>query len=270
MTIREELDAFIERTDELVDGKYILADIKIVNLLKVIAASDTLLALFKNCLTDFDYESAQKKYLVKNQYLSAEKGEFVLPPNSRELLAFIFTVLVDIDAKRINLGEFINKYFFVDGSFSSGYDAFVTAMIKPFRNTVKMLVEGVIDGSLQDPVEALNEEETRRAEQRVKEEVNYKKEKELMKKVQGNSIKAALKLLLEDKQKIKDSRLSEEKKQEATLVIDMMANVVTSEDKDAINYAFTAYKYMSRVHKILFAKRIKKMSSLLKDIVNEL
>ena len=270
MTIREELELFIERTDELIDGKYILADIKIVNLLKVIASSDTLLALFKNCLTDFDYETAQKKYLVKNQYLSAEKGEFVLPPNSRELLAFIFTVLVDIDAKRINLGEFINKYFFVDGSFSSGYDAFVTAMIKPFRNTVKMLVEGVIDGSIQDPIEALDEEEARREKQRAIDEVSVKKEKEILKKVKGNSVQFAKKLLLEDKQKIKDSRLSEEKKQEAILVIDMMANVVDSEDKDAINYAFTAYKYMARVHKILFSKRIKKMSALLKDISNEL
>ena len=38
MTIREELDAFIERADELIDSKYILADIKIVNLLKAIAS----------------------------------------------------------------------------------------------------------------------------------------------------------------------------------------------------------------------------------------
>ena len=189
MTIREELDAFVERSDELIDSKYILADIKIVNLLKAIASSDTLLALFKNCLTDFDYVSAQKKYLVKSKYLSEDKGEFVLPPNSRELLAFIFNVLVDIDAKRIDFASFLNKYFYVDGSFSSGYDSFITAMIKPFKNTVKMLIDGVLDGKLQDPVEALVEEEERRARQKEQDEKNAVKEQELLKKSYGESIK---------------------------------------------------------------------------------
>ena len=112
MTKNEELNLFVEKADELINSKYILADIKIAGLLKSIALSDTLLALFKNCLTDFDFEKAKEKYLVKSPYLSSEKGEFVLPPNSRELLAFIFCVLVDIDAKRIVMGEFISKYFF--------------------------------------------------------------------------------------------------------------------------------------------------------------
>ena len=110
MDKRNELGLFLERADELINSKYILADIKIVNLLKAIAASSTLLALFKNCLTDFDYQEAQKKYLVKNQFLGGDKGEFVLPPNSRDLLAFIFNVLMDIDSKRIDLNSFINKY----------------------------------------------------------------------------------------------------------------------------------------------------------------
>ena len=162
MTRREELSLFIERADELIDSKYILADIKLAAMLKAIASSDTLIAIFKNCLTDFDYNEAQKKYLVKSPYLSTEKGEFILPSTSRELLAFIFNVLVDIDAKRIDLNAFIGKYFYVDGSFSSGYDAFITAMIKPFKNSVKMLMESVIDGKLQDPVEALTEEERSR------------------------------------------------------------------------------------------------------------
>ena len=65
MTKREELDLFLTSAQDFIASKYILADIKIVNLLKAIASSDTLIALFKNCLTDFNYEEAQKKYLVK-------------------------------------------------------------------------------------------------------------------------------------------------------------------------------------------------------------
>ena len=58
---REELNLFLERADELISSKYILADIKIVNILKAIAGSETLIALFKSCLANFDYEDAKKK-----------------------------------------------------------------------------------------------------------------------------------------------------------------------------------------------------------------
>lgn len=268
MTRREELSLFIERADELIDSKYILADIKLAAMLKAIASSDTLIAIFKNCLTDFDYNEAQKKYLVKSPYLSTEKGEFILPSTSRELLAFIFNVLVDIDAKRIDLNAFIGKYFYVDGSFSSGYDAFITAMIKPFKNSVKMLMESVIDGKLQDPVEALTEEENRRAKEKQEEEERLIKEKELLQKAYGASVKRLKEILLEDKQKIRAGKLSSDKKDEVLLVIDMLANVIESEDKDAITYAFVAYKYVAKAYRFSFIGRVKKITKLLKDVIN--
>ena len=83
MEKNQELALFLERADEFIDSKYILADIKIVNLLKTIVASETLLAIFKNCLADFNFEQAKKKYLVQSKYLSSDKGEFVMPNSSR-------------------------------------------------------------------------------------------------------------------------------------------------------------------------------------------
>ncbi len=268
MTKSEELRVFIERADELINSKYILADIKIVNLLKAIASSDTLIALFKNCLDGFDYNVAKKKYLVKNPYLSDEKGQFVLPPNSRELLAFVFNVLMDIDAKRISLGDFIDKYFYEDGSSYAGYSAFVNAMIKPFKNSVALLMEKVIEGKLQDPVEALTEEEERKAKQREEEELKAQKEKELSLKAYGNSVKTIKQFLLDDKKKIKESKFSDQDKKEIILVIDMLANVIDSEDKDAIEYAFIAYKYVAKAHPVKFFGRVKAISKALKDILN--
>lgn len=265
-----ELAVFLEKADELIDSKYIIADIKIVGLLKAIAASDTLLAIFKNCLTDFDYAAAKKKYLVKSKYLAEGKGEFVLPPSSRELLAFIFSVLVDIDAKRIDFPQFINKYFYEDGSFSAGYSAFLNSMIKPFRNSVKMLMESVIEGKLQDPVEALTEEEERRARAEREAAEQKRKEKELSEKAYGESVKAIRAILLADKTKVKNSRLSEDLKEEFTLVIDMFANAIDAGDKDGIIYSFIAYKYATGSKKLFFPRRKKKVGALLKDVLNEL
>ena len=54
MSKTEELQVFLEASEDLINSKYILADIKVVNILKAIASSETILALFKNSLMDFD------------------------------------------------------------------------------------------------------------------------------------------------------------------------------------------------------------------------
>lgn len=270
LTKNEELAAFSEKAEEFIASSYILADMKIVGLLKAIAQSDTLLAVFKNCLSGFDYASAQRKYLVKNKYLSEDKGEFVLPQTSRELLAFVFNILVDIDAKNVDLSAFINKYFYVDGSFSAAYAAFISQMIKPFCSAVISIMQGVIDGSVQDPVEALSEEEDRKIKEKEIAEKEEAIEKDLLEKSYGKSLKEIKRLLLLDKMKIKDSRTDEETKREVLLIVDMLGSVLDGADKDAIDYAFTAYKFCAKAHPMLLRGRAKKIGKLLKDVVREL
>ena len=269
MTKKEELDAFLLRADEFIESKYILADIKIVNLLKSIAASDTIVALFKNCLTDFDYYKATKKYLVKSS-IADGRGEFFLPDSSKELLAFIFNILMDIDAGRIKLADLIDVYFYEDGSMYSGYQAFIKAMIVPFAKTVKTLMESVIDGKLQDPVEALNEEEEKRKAADAAQKLEEKQEKDLAAKTYGAALKKLKTLLLEDKQKIKTKKLSEGEKNDLLLVIDMLGSVLDSNDKAAIEYAFVSYKYAAKAHKFMFFRRVKKTGKLIKDVINGL
>lgn len=264
----EELELFLSRADEFIDSQYILADVKIVGLLKAIAGSETLLALFKNCLNGFDYAAAKKKCLVKSRYLTADKGEFVLPDSSREMLAFTLVFLTECDAKRVDLGEFINKYFYEDGSFSAGYHAFLYSMIKPFRNTVKALMESVIEGRVQDPVEAFVEEEEKKRAEIDAEEKRKREEKELLSKSYGESLKTLRELLFKDKQKIEASKLKDEEKKDLLLIISMLANVIESSDKDAIVYAFSAYKFAIRTHKILFFGREKKTEKLVGDVIN--
>ena len=168
MTKREELDLFLLRADEFIEGKYILADVKIINLLKAIASSDTLLAIFKNCLDGFDFEEAKKRYLIDSKLQSENRGEFILPTNTRELLALIFNLLVKFDSKAIDLADFLSRYFFEDGSYSGSYESFVNAVIKPFRNAVYRIMQNVIEGTLQDPIEAFVEEEEKKEENSIK------------------------------------------------------------------------------------------------------
>lgn len=270
MSRREELNVFLERADELIASKYILADVKIVNLLKAIAASEAMVAVFKNCLNGFDFAEAKKKYFVKSKYLNNNKYEYVYPSSSREVLAFTFNVLMDLDAKRIQLSELLNSYFYVDGSTSAGYAAFLNTMIVPFRDSVKVIMESIIDGSVQDPIEALTLEEERLEKEKREKEEREKKERELSKKTYAEAIKKIKQYLFEDKEKISASKLDDGVKEELILVGDMLANVVDSEDKDALNYAFIAYKYVCRAYPRLFRKREKQIGALVTELSNEI
>lgn len=270
MNTREELDAFVFRSDELIQSSYILADIKIANLLKAIASSKTILAIFENCISGFDFEEACKKYLVKSKYLSGDKGEFVLPTTTRELLAFVFYVLVKVDDKSIDLAEFINRYFYVDGSFSAAYHAFIKAMIIPMRDSVKTLTESVIEGKLQNPVEALKEEETRREKEKEESAKKAEIEAEIQKKGYADSVKKIKAILLTDKVKIKSSKRKDAVKNEMLLIVDMLANVITGGDGDAIEYAFTAYKYLAKAYPLAMCGRSKKIGKLLEGVYREL
>jgi hypothetical protein len=129
-------------------------------------------------------------------------------------------------------------------------------------------MESVLEGSLQDPVEALVEYEERVEREKKERELSLEKEKEMLAKAYGSSLKGIKDILLSDKQKVKDSKLSEQNKQEYTLIIDMFANVIESEDKDAINYAYLAYKYLAQSNKMFFFGRVKKISGLVKDVLN--
>ena len=90
----------------------------------------------------------------------------------------------------------------------------------------------------------------------------------MLKKTYGQSVKAIKDMLLEDKQKIKANKLDEEEKKDIILIIDMLANVIESEDKDAIEYAFVAYKYVAKAKPFMFFGRVRKIAEYIKDVVN--
>ena len=73
---------------------------------------------------------------------------------------------------------------------------------------------------------------------------------------------------MQDKNKIKNSKKDDSVKEELIYIADMLANVIMSEDRDAIIYAFVAYKFMAKSHKLLFLGRVNKVFKLLKGVLN--
>ncbi len=255
LTKQNELNEFIKNADDLLSSKYILSEIRITAMLKSIASSETLMAIFKSSLDGFDYENAKSKYLIKNQYLADTKGEFVQPTTLKDLLAFILNILYDIDAKNIVLSDFLSKYFYSNGSCFEQYNAFLHQMIKPFKIAVVEIMDKVLSGQIEDPIAFISREE----EKKVKDDINAKKS-------YGESIKKLKEILFIDKKKIKESKLDDGQKEEMTLIIDMLANASEGQDKDGLIYAYVSYKYLTKSKKLMFFGREKKVGKLVGDI----
>lgn len=140
-TGRKQIDLFLQRCDDVMQSRLILADTKIGELLKSIAASDLLYAFFREITRGFDYTAAREKYMNCGDP-SAKKRRLLFPADLTEKLAFIFCLLVDLDNKTIDLSDFLRGYFYEDGSVYESYYAFCNQVIKPFKNDVKNIFRG--------------------------------------------------------------------------------------------------------------------------------
>ena len=138
-TDRRQIDVFLQKCDEVMQSKFIIADTKIGELLKAIVTSDLLYAFFRDITKDFDYDAAQRKYMNYYPEGTTNKRKLLFPEDPAERLAFVFCLLVDFDSKRIDLGDFLQEYFYEDGSVYGSFYAFSNQVIKPFRNAVRTM-----------------------------------------------------------------------------------------------------------------------------------
>lgn len=212
-TGREQIDLFLRRCDEVMQSKFILADTKIGDLLKAIAASDLLYAFFREITRDFDYPAAREKYM---NYSSSGKRRLLFPSDPSEKLAFIFCLLVDLDSKAIDLSDFLREYFYEDGSMYESYYAFCNQVIKPFKNDVKSLFRGGL------PVEGVVPS---------KEKAEAAEEKDILRAV------------FAERDAVFASRLADEKKVDALIILNALENCGCT--GDAVCGLLCGYSYFA-------------------------
>lgn len=134
--VNAKLERFFNACADLIEGKFILADSKIGELLRSIAASEDLTRLFAAVTKGFDYPAA-KRTCLRGPDEKHTRGEAFLPATRGEVLAFVFCLLVELDSGALKLNDFLLRYFYEDGSFTASYSLFVTRMIRPFRDIVR-------------------------------------------------------------------------------------------------------------------------------------
>ncbi|MBQ3047447.1 MAG: hypothetical protein IJD48_00330 [Clostridia bacterium] len=128
---KNEIIDFINSCNDFIDGKFILADIKIAKLLKLISNSPSLYDLIAECMINYDF---QKEY--DSVKISEGNSCFTLPKETHKIIPFVFCLLVEIDSKRLNFNEFLKTQFPYANNQNEEYAAFSKNVIIPFRNSI--------------------------------------------------------------------------------------------------------------------------------------
>ncbi len=129
---------------ELANCKFIVAELKIMKLLKVIADSPVLFSELERCLEDFNYEFEYlKAKLPSSDVNKISKFEFQLPVEDSKKVALIFRILYDIDTKQLDLQKFINQFYVVEDEPYASYMNFATSFVLPFLESYKYLITGI-------------------------------------------------------------------------------------------------------------------------------
>ena len=124
---------FISACNELIHGKFILADIKISKILKAISESNDIYNLIAESMINYDFDKEFTKALVKD---SQGVEKFVLPDDDEKIIPLVFCILVELDSKRINFNEFVKSQFPLATNQNEEYISFAKTIIIPFRNAI--------------------------------------------------------------------------------------------------------------------------------------
>lgn len=127
----QNIQEFLISVKNMLESKYILIDRRVADILRAIANTNDVYNLIAECMINFDFGYEWKK---------ATSSEFLkLPETDAKKIAFIFCMLNNIDDKKLDITEILERYFSYDIAYSS-YDQFCRYIIVEFRRLILKLL----------------------------------------------------------------------------------------------------------------------------------
>lgn len=143
-TTKEELLKFVSSCDEFIDGKFILADIKISKILRAISRSPLIYNLIAESLINYDFHRDLSK--ISKDFQGKKGKNLQLTKDPEFVVPFVFSLLVEIDSRKVDFNEFLIKYFPFISSEKDRYDYFAKEIILPFKNAIVEIFKMEDDG----------------------------------------------------------------------------------------------------------------------------
>lgn len=253
LTREQSVENFKSCITDIVSSNYILVTKKITALLKCISNSKLFFELVEHCVGGFDY------YKNKSQYFS-ESGVFVKPKTAREIIAFTFLLLYEVDAQKTDLTKIINEYFY-EGDTNDSFKRFCRELLLPFCDEMLITAMKMMDESEQisgdvlysRPISSLNGEAPPVSVTRV--------EKSALSDEDAQRIKT---IMTESKTVILQSKMDSLLKTDLMTLYDNFFQQLFGTDFDRLKLAFLGYKYCALFHKKLDLS-VNKIEDILKN-----
>lgn len=219
---------FFDACNEMIQGRFILSDIKISKILKAIANSEVLYNLFAEVLSDFKFKEEFENAKTPNK---VNGGYFAVPEQDEKIVALVFCILLEVDNQKMNLQNFVNDYFYSPEGYNISYSNFSLSVLVPFKNAVLNLLGCNEDGT---PIKE-EEEEVEPEEEETEEEPNHKQ------KILFANLKMSLNELLSV---IIKSKISYEEKEELKIIINALFEAIEMESLIIINALVIPLEHM--------------------------
>ena len=240
----KSLKKFEDACDAVITGKFILADVKIRDLVQTIEESTYIYKIINNCMLNFNFEKELQRAEVKDEY---DNSAFIVPDNKYTMIALVFCLLYAFDTKKIDFYDFI-KINFSTLAMNGEYTNFAKSLILPFKNAILSYYE---EDEAQEPDydmqnSYVDPKYMADYEQNKKEETSFDKI--------SQSINAIIEKIYVDR------KIKEQEKQEHLYVLKSTEYCLKYEDMRLVSSFVTCFDSM--------AKKIRSVQFLLTEVKN--
>ena len=134
---RENLVDFFKACNEMIEGRFILSDTKVSNILKSVVKSPVLYDLYSECMNGFRFNQTLSNSVASNP---SNGGYFVMPDDEKSIVAFVTCLLLEVDKRNINLQSFVTDNFYSADGYNISYNNFALTVLVEYKTAVKNIL----------------------------------------------------------------------------------------------------------------------------------
>ena len=155
VTRSQSIQNFNDKTSDLINSKFIVAEKKVAEVLISISDSVLLFELFKHASEGFDYKTVKSVCFARD---AQGVGYFKLPKTDGDVLALGLAILSEIDNGEVDIIDLCTEYFPSKDGKQRSYALFATQLLIPFQQTALRLAKAIIENEDKVEVEEIKPE----------------------------------------------------------------------------------------------------------------
>lgn len=134
---KQNLVEFFTACNDMIEGRFILSDTKVANILKSVVKSEVLYKLYSECMNGFIFAKMLDFCKASNPN---NGGYFRMPDDPKDIVAFVTCLLLEVDKRNINLQTFVTDNFYSIDGYNISYNNFALLVLVEYKTAVKNLL----------------------------------------------------------------------------------------------------------------------------------